>query len=553
MGTDQAGRLSLSGRLPVLTPGILILTFFFLGCARVAKPVADRPGPNILLIAADDLGYSDLGSYGGEIRTPHLDSLASRGIRFSRFHTAPMCSPTRAMLLTGTDHHISGVGRQNLRTEVFGYEGRLTDRVVALPILLKEAGYRTMIAGKWHLGLAAASNPSAHGFDQSFVLLEGVGNHFNGLGVFKENGESHYTENGRSASFPAGSYDTDFYTEKLIEYIGHSSPDTLPFFAMATFTSPHWPLQVDSTYSNPYRGRYDAGYESLRRARIAAMQELGLIAADVPIPKPHPDVRPWDSLSATEKMISARKMEIYAGMVANLDYNIGRLLSHLKVIGAYENTLIIFLSDNGAAGEDYYNDETIREYLHPRYDNSYENMGQATSLVSYGASWAEAGTGAFRYFKEYPTNGGILSPLIVAGAGITRGNTIYPGVVTVMDIAPTLYEAAGVNYPDTRKGSALYPLEGTSLMGYVGGRHSEVHGENYGFGLEHAGYTCYRKGPWKLVNWERPFSESDFGLFHSDTDPGETNDLKCAHPEKYEELLEAWRTFAREKRLQLPR
>ena len=527
--------------------------FLILSCSGTPTAVPASSGPNILILVADDLGYSDLGAYGGEISTPNLDTLASLGIRFSRFHTAPMCAPSRAMLLSGTDNHIAGMGRQNVSAPVFGYEGRLTDRVVSIPALLRKAGYHTYMAGKWHLGGSAEANPHAKGFEHSFVLLEGVGNHYNDRGIFKDHGQSNYTEDGKVATWPEGQYSTDLYTDKLISYINRYREDKKPFFAYAAYTSPHWPLQVDSIYWKKYKGLYNEGYEVLREKRFKSLKTAGMIPRQSVLPAVHPLVQPWSSLNTEQKAIEVRKMELYAGMVDNLDENIGRLLNYLKEIGEYENTLIIFMSDNGAAGEDYYNEESIQPHLNPYYNNEYESMGNEASLVSYGPPWAEACSAPFRYFKEYTTNGGILAPMILSGPMVSRQNTVHHGPVTVMDLAPTIYNATGISYPGQWEGHSLYPLQGVSLIPFASGRDSVVHPPDYGFGMEHSGYTMYRKGQWKINNSIRPFEEKNFELYHLDTDPGESNNLRKQAPEKYEELLEEWRSFAGETRLQLPR
>jgi arylsulfatase A-like enzyme len=521
-------------------------------CSGAQESAPAKKRPNILLLVADDLGYADIGCYGGIISTPHLDSLAASGIRFSRFHTAPMCAPTRAMLLTGTDNHIAGVGRQNLNTDVFGYEGELSSRAIPFPALLREEGYHTYMAGKWHLGLTSAANPHNKGFEHSFVMLEGVGNHYNGKGIFKD-GESRYTEDGKTTSWPDGRYSTDLYTDKLISYIDGNKGDSIPFFAMAAYTSPHWPLQADSIYRNKYSGKYDEGYEVHRERNLSRLKEAGLVPGDAVLPPAHDSVRPWDTLSAMEKKKESRKMELYAGMVENLDDNIGRILNYLKEIGEYKNTIIIFISDNGAAGEDYFNEEEIRDYIQPAYDNSIENMGSATSLVSYGAPWAEAGSAPFRYFKEFTSNGGIIAPFIIAGAGVTRKNEIYHGTVTVMDLAPTMLEATSTSYPERWNGNKPYPLEGRSVIPFAGGRQKVVHDHTYAFGMEHSGYTMFRKGDWKINNSSHPFDEARFELYRLTTDLAEKQDLRHEFPEKYAELLHEWQRFIRDKKVQLPR
>ncbi|MGB5387426.1 MAG: arylsulfatase [Eudoraea sp.] len=530
----------------------LLAIIGFTACSGTSEKAVIDTRPNILLLVADDLGYADLGCYGGDISTPNIDGLASSGIRFSRFHTAPMCAPTRAMLLTGNDNHIAGIGRQALSTQVFGYEGYITNRVATIPALLRKDGYHTYMAGKWHLGTGKEANPHEKGFEHSFVLLEGVGNHYNSQGLFKGIPVSHYTEDGKPAKWPEGSYSTDLYTDKLIEYIDQNKDDKRPFFAYAAYTSPHWPLQVDKAYWKKYEGRYDEGYDKLKEERLISLKKAGMIPENAVLPPAHPSIRPWNSLSDNEKKRETRKMELYSGMVDNLDVNIGRIVQHLKDIGEYENTLIIFMSDNGAAGEDYYNNPVIRPHINPYFNNNYETMGEANSLISYGPQWAEAGSSPFRYYKEYATNGGIIASMIMSGPMVEQQNVIANDFLTVMDIAPTLYDIAKINYPPEFNGNSLFPLKGKSLLSFISGKAEVIHTNDYVFGLEHSGNTMLRKGQWKITNFSDPFSLSAFELYNLDEDLGEMHDLKTSHPEKYQEMYQEWTNFASDIKVQLP-
>jgi arylsulfatase len=502
------------------------------------------------LIVADDLGYADIGCYGGDIATPIIDGLANNGIRFSRFHTAPMCAPTRAMLLSGNDNHIAGMGGQGLVTDEFGYEGRLTKRIVTIPELLREAGYYTCMAGKWHLGLDSVSNPHEKGFDHSFALLEGAGNHYNNHSALRA-GNSSYTEDGVSVAWKEGNYSTDFYTDKIIDYIDLNREYKQPFFAFAAYTSPHWPLQVDKKQWGKYKGCYDEGYEKLKERRLQSLKRIGMISDDAGLPPNHESVTPWDSLSEEEKLKEARKMELYAGMVDNLDHNIGRLIAYLKDIGEYDNTLIVFMSDNGAAYRDFINSDSLvalREY----YNDDYENMGRADSYISYGPQWAEAGTSPFRYFKDYATQGGINTPMIICGPHVSKRSEIYHGFTSVQDLAPTFYEVAGIAYPEIFEEREVYPLKGTSLLPYVSGKSIEIHSDDYVFAMEHYGHAMLRKGNWKITNFTRPFELENFRLYDLSTDIGEQTDLREAEPDKYDEMLREWAVFSDEIQLQIP-
>jgi arylsulfatase len=523
---------------------ILMMLFFCCIFFSCSEPNKEDLRPNIVLIVADDLGFGDISCYGGDIATPNIDGLAYNGIRFSGFHTAPMCAPTRAMLLSGNDNHIAGVGKQGRSSEEFGYEGKLTNRIVPFPSLLKDAGYHTYMAGKWHLGKSPDADPYNKGFERSFALIQGAGNHYNNQSALGK-GKSDYTENGDSTNWESGNYSTDFYTDKLIEYIDRNKDDGKPFFAYAAYTSPHWPLQVDKKNWSKFIGRYDDGYEKLREKRLEGLKKAGIIPEKTLAPPVHESVKSWNSLSEKEKLKEARKMELYAGMVDNLDFNIGRLIQYLKDIGKYENTFFVFMSDNGAAYRDFINAESykmLREY----YNDDYENMCNADSYISYGPQWAEAGSAPFRYFKDYATEGGTNTTLVISGPPVVRKNEIHHVFTSVLDLAPTFYDLAEISYPEIYQGNRVYPLRGNSLLPFLSGMRDKVHDEHYVFALEHYGNSMLRKGNWKITNYKTPFNIGNFELFDLTEDLGEQNDLKEHEPEKYEELLGEWKRFSEE-------
>jgi len=531
---------------------ICAFIFLFFACNPQIKNQKIPEKPNILLIVADDLGYADLGSFGGDIDTPNLDELALQGIRFSRFHAAPFCAVSRAMFLSGNNNHIAGMGVQGLNTDVVGYEGHLTDRIIPFPALLQKAGYSTFMAGKWHLGLRSEDNPHQKGFEHSFVLLESSGNHYSSKGIWEKSPISSYTEDGIETTWKEGEYSTDVYTDKLISYISQSQKENRAFFGFATYTSPHWPLQVDEKYWKKYEGRYDDGYEALKVKRFESLKKAGIIADDAVLPPSHPDIKAWDSLSPEEQKKEARKMELYAGMVDNLDYNVGRLINHLKETGQYENTLIVFMSDNGAAGEDFYNNKNYGPYLQENYSDEYAEMGKVNSYISYGPQWAEAGSSPFKYYKGFTTEGGMNSPMIIAGPGVENIGNINDSFLTLLDLAPTFFELAGVDYPNKWKGKAVKPLIGKSLIPLLSGKSNSIHDSTYVFGLEHGGYAMIRKGDWKILNIERPFLVENFQLINLKMDLAEQIDLKESYPEKYQEMLAEWESFSKEVGVVIP-
>ena len=514
------------------------------------------PRPNLLLIVADDLGFSDLGAFGGEIETPHLDRLAASGVRLTDFHSAPACSPTRAMLMTGTDPHLAGIGSMlEVALESFagapGYEGYLNERVVTLPELLRDAGYRTLMSGKWHLGETPTSTPHARGFERSFAFLPAGGSHY-GLGELNRFAtvESVYEENGRRVeSLPEDFYSSDYFATKLIEYLSEER-GAQPFFAYLSFTAPHYPLQAPVREIAKYRGRYAAGPDALRAARLHALKALGLCAADV---EPHPvvaDEPEWNALGSAERAWSARTMEVYAAMVDRMDQNVGRVIELLRARGELEHTLIVFLSDNGAEGAIVESmpiyGPIIAERVRKYYDNSLDNLGSRTSCCWYGPRWAQAATAPSRLHKAFTTEGGIRVPAFATGAGVSRRGEIADVFATAMDIAPTFLELAGVRHPESYGGRHVERLRGRSMAPWLGGRATVVHAPGTETGWELFGRRAIRRDRWKALSLPRPFGSGSWQLYDLARDPGEIRDLAGEQPEMLRELLQAWDRFVAE-------
>ena len=523
---------------------IFILVGLVTGCSNSGDNASTTSEPdnrpNILLIVADDLGYADLGVYGSKIQTPNIDGLAAQGVLFTRFHTAPSCAPTRAMLLSGNNNHVAGMARQGtigLAGVPFeGYEASLSDRIVPFPRLLNNAGYHTYSVGKWHLGLEPENSPNAAGFSRSFNLLDGAGTHFDAVGFF-EGGSTYRLDEGLT-EYPVGRYSTEVYTDQLIEFIEENKNDGKPFFAYAAYTSPHWPLQVPDEYLNRYAGFYDDGYDLLRGRRFESLKQAGIIPLESELPPRNQEITPWSDLTAEEQRHESRKMELYAAMVDNLDDHVGRLIDYLKANGLYDNTLIVFMSDNGAAAEDFYNIGPFVEYIQENFDNRYEKMGTAESFVSYGPQWAEAGSAPFQRHKGYTREGGIVAPMIIAGSGVAASGVIDRNYLTVMDFAPTFLEIAGAHYPDDESVSSIL---GESINRFLAGETDTVHDDDYVTTLFHGGRAYLRQGRWKISTLESPFDEEFFELHDLSVDPGEANNLAEVEPEKFDEMIELWR------------
>ena len=526
-----------------------VLVFAMLAATSMLAGAQDAR-PNILLIVADDLAYADLGAYGSDIRTPNIDALAAEGVLFTQFHASPLCATTRAMLLTGNNNTVAGLARQGsfpgpVVPGLYGYENRLPDRVAHLPRLMRDAGYRTYLAGKWHLGEAVEHSPWAAGFERSFAMKFGAGNHFDGTGI--RAADHQYFEDDRDADWPEGAYSTELYTDKLIGYLETDKDSDQPFFMMASYVSPHWPLQVPDEDLNLYAGRYDMGYDRLRERNFESLKAAGIIPADSLLPPRNPNIRPFAELAPAEQRREARKMELYAAMVENLDRHVGRLLDYLRANDLYENTLIVFMSDNGAAAEDFYYEGPFVDYIQANYDDSTERMGMRGNYVSYGPQWAEAGSAPFRLHKGFPTQGGMVAPMIVAGRGGARRGETTAVYTTVMDLMPTFLEIAGARYPDDK-----IPMRGESARAFLAAEAEAVHGEDYVTTLAYLQRAYVRQGDWKLMTLVQPFDERDFALYNLADDPGETTDLSARYPDKRAALLELWRRERRALGITLP-
>lgn len=523
--------------------------------SHAATP-AKQDRPNILLIMADDLGYTDLGSYGSEIATPNLDTLADTGVKMTQFYASPFCSPTRAMLMSGSDNHLVGFGDMS---ELMlpeqrgkpGYEGYLNERVVPLAQVLKDAGYRTLMTGKWHLGVPEEYSPATRGFEQSYALVHGGSSHWSDqAGIVAVDPvkppKAIYRENGKAVDVPKDFFSSDFFTTRLIDYIESGKDSGKPFFAYLAFTAPHWPLHAHDVDIARYEQRYKDGYDALRRERLERMKQLGLVAPDTPVFEGHPSWPKWDSLSEAEKASEARRMAVYAAMVDNMDQNIGRMLDYLKKTGQLDNTFIFFLSDNGADGNSVYDVARTREWIHKDMDNSIAHIGKSGSYAEYGPGWAQVGSTPFRLYKSFMYEGGIAVPAIAWGPGVKRG-AVKGAMAHVTDIAPTLYELAGTRHPGTEyQGKPVLPLRGKSMLPYLQGKAVAVRGEAETVGWELGGRKALRKGEWKIVFSNAPWGSNDWELFNIAEDRSESRNLAASNPQKLGEMLVAWRDYVRE-------
>ena len=509
--------------------------------------------PNIILIVADDLGFSDIGPFGGDIQTPVLDKISQESMNFSGFHVLPTCSPTRSVLLTGKDNHIVGLGVMDEMAYpalkgLPGYSGHLSEQVVTLPEILRQNGYHTYMAGKWHLGSGEGLIPHDKGFEESFALLGGGGSHYADQKPLSPLQAMDYIVNGKKlAKLPTDFYSTRNYTDTLITYIEKHKADHKPFFMYAAYTAPHDPLQAPKEYIEKYRGKFDKGWDSLRNLRLINLKALGIISKDVKDFAPS-GVPKWESLNAEKKKEYARNMEVYAAMVDYLDMSIGRIVNYLKQEGLYDNSMILFMSDNGANGAPAtaYPGNGDGKYL-GTFDNTVENQGLPGSLIDMGPGWAQASSSPLRLFKGFTSEGGIKAPLIIKmpSSVIKHEGQWNKSFVHVSDIMPTVLALAGVNYPQETKETPLKQPIGKSILPLLNGDTTVLSAEK-GMGWELFEGKAYIKGNWKILRLAKPFGTGSWQLYDIEKDPGEINDLSQQFPEKRDSLIRDWMKYAEE-------
>jgi arylsulfatase len=512
--------------------------------------LANEQRPNILLIVADDAGYADIGSFGGEIHTPNIDALAAAGLRFTQFTVNATCSPTRSMLLTGVDNHLAGLGNMaefmapNQKGKS-GYEGYINANVAPIPALLKEAGYNTYMAGKWHMGEEPEHFPAARGFMRDLTLIPGGGSHMDDMWGAK--GERQlYTFNGKPIeALRPGFFSSEDYTAAIINNIEENRGEGKPFFAYLAFQAPHDPFQLPAEWLDRYRGRYDQGYDETRAARIERMKTLGILGTNATIFPRLPTVPAWNDLPPEEKRKSARRMELFAAMVENMDANIGKLVGYLKTEGLYDNTVIIFLSDNGPEGN-------VMEKGPPWDNTNFEDWGKKGTFIQYGPAWAQVGAGPFRMFKGFVSEGGIRTPLIIAGKNVTGSGRIADAVVHVKDIPATILDAAGISHPETFEGRKVAPMEGKTLAPILSNESNSVRGPEDWLGWQLFGNRAIRQGDWKLLWLCQPFGASQWQLYNLKDDPGETKDLAAEEPAIRDRLVKHWDEYVKTNNVILP-
>lgn len=526
--------------LVALSPALLFISCKSGESSKDEKEVTSRESPNIILIMSDDMGYSDIGSYGGEVHTPNLDHLAEDGLKFTQFYNTARCCPTRASLMTGLYPHQTGIGHMtnppNSKFHDMGlesYRGFLNKNNVTIAEVLKKSGYHTYMSGKWHLGMETKNLwPLQRGFDHFYGILAGASNYFkpsSPRGITVDNEQIEITDRDY--------YTTDAFTDNAMKFIDQSQAhqDGNPFFLYLAYTAPHWPLQAPKEDIDKYRDRYNDGWQKIREERYQRMEEMGLIYENCELSDQ--DSVDWESLPKAKREEMSLRRAIYSAQIDRMDQNIGRLVNHLKEKGILNNTLLVFLNDNGACAEGGM-----------LGGGKAENLETKTGyFLSYGQAWANASNTPFRKYKHWLHEGGIATPLIIHWPDEIKNGKgeIIPQYGFLPDIMSTFVDVSGAEYPTNYNGHQIPPMEGESLLPLIKGNEGEIHTKPIFW--EHEGNKAVRLGNEKLVMEWKGKGKNKWELYDLAKDRSEEHDLAGEYPEKVKEMSEMWEKWAKEK------
>ncbi len=540
-----------------LRAGLAAVLLLHASAGALAADAASRP--NIVILLADDWGFTDVGAFGGEMATPNIDALAAKGVRFANFHVAGSCSPTRAMLQTGVSNHRAGLGNMPETIPPAhqgkpGYDAVLNNKVVTMAAQLRAAGYRTLFTGKWHLGKAADKLPGANGYDRAFALSQSGADNFENKPNLLLYEKADWTEDGKPAALKG--YSSTFIIDKTIGYIDEGRKGQ-PFLASVNFLANHIPVQAPDADIARYKGRYDSGWDALRETRRQGAIKAGVMPAGLPMVRMD-TTADWRALSAADKAQKARAMEAYGGMATAMDRELGRLVAHLKARGKYDNTVFVFLSDNGGEGIDpmALGNPINRWLVDMSYDIRPEQQGRPGSFTAIGTSFASAVSAPLRGYKFSASEGGMRVPLIIAwpGNSAVQQGAVAKGFAFVTDVAPTLLSLAGV-MPQHGEfaGRKVEPMTGFSLVPMLTGAAEAVHPAEQPLGYELSGNAVLFKGDWKLVKNLPPYGDGQWHLYDIVRDPGEARDMAKAEPARLAAMQADYAAFAaRDSVLEMP-
>ena len=520
-----------------------VLIFAQLTNGSPDKTTTSTSKPNILLIVADDMGFSDTSPYGGEIFTPNIANLAYQGAIFTNFHVAPTCTPTRAMLLTGRDNHDVGVGnmKELLADNQLGkpgYEGGLNSQAVTIATILKGAGYHTYMAGKWHLGQTKEQLPASQGFEDSVVLGEGGADNWEKKPYTPKYKAVHFYEGLREIELPPDFYSSKFYTDKLLSYIDKNVNDGKPFFGYLAYQAVHQPHQAPAEFTERYAWTYRVGWSAIKDIRYQRQVEIGLMPPGLELLS-MPGVPDWSSLSPDEQRMDAKRMAVYAGMLEYMDMSIGRVLTYLKDKNLLDSTVIVFMSDNGGEATELM--DNFPDYYRKNFDLTYERLGEKGTYSEYGPGWANVSMTPFSGFKIMTSEGGTRAPLIIRYPKKVGEGERTDAFACVLDIVPTLLDFAGVQ---TGKNPAT--LAGHTMAPLLDGSAKQIRDSNEVFVAEIAGNIALYRGDYKLVRNLPPFGDKQWHLYDLALDPIEANDLASTNPDLVKSLTAAYADYIKQ-------
>jgi len=500
--------------------------------------------PNVVLILIDDSSLMDLGVFGGEAQTPNIDRLAGKGILFSNMHASPVCSPSRAMLLTGTDSHLAGVANlpEFLPKEyqgIDGYGGVLNDRVQTIATRLKEVNYSTYAVGKWHLGHEANTLPPSKGFDRSFVLGGSGASNYDNHGYLPMKPLAHWYADGIEVELPEDFYSSKAYIDQVISFHQAEKNKENPFFAYIAFQAIHAPIQAPKEYVEKYKEVYRKGWNKLREDRFFKAKELGFIPENTPVSDPLSDLKKWDALSAKEQDAYVMSMAVTAGMLEAMDHHVGRYIEYLTEQGMMENTIFIVTSDNGPDGADY--KLSMPWALTHGYHRDYDAKGEKGYFGYLSPGWANGLSAPFSFFKYYTGEGGLRVPLIISGKGIPESKRT-DAFCFFTDIAPTIYDWVGIS---TAAKEGFAPITGKSMWPHMQDFGRAIYEDNEGVGLEAAGSSAYFLNGFKIVKNNIPLGDNAWHLYDIANDPTESVDLSSDRPDVLQKMLAEYEAYER--------
>ena len=531
---------------------VLYVTVFNILSMRALVSAQQSDRPNIVLLLADDLGYTDISPFGSEISTPNIARLATEGLSFTNYHTAGSCAPARAMLLTGVDSHRNGVPNipEALPAEQMAYDhyqGVLNDKVVTLANVLQAGGYHTYMTGKWHLGHTPELLPSARGFDRTIAMADTGADNWEQRTYLPIYDKANWYADGAEHTLPDDFYSSEYFIDKTIEFIASNAEDDQPFFAYVPFQAVHMPVQAPREFSDKYAGVYDEGWTVMRENRRLAAEEAGVIPEGTEAVVT-PGTLIWDNLTEEQRRHHARRMEVYAGMVDAMDMHIGRLMDYLESIGEYDNTIFVFTSDNGAEGSNIIlpnGGSALSPWFDiVGYNSNYETLGERNSWNAIGPSNATIAASPLTYYKFHANEGGLRVPLVMSGPGIGGQGGMTDEFVFVTDLAPTILNLVGVDIHDgSWLGREVEPIVGVDFSEFLAGASSQVHDDFDSIGYELGGNSALFKGDYKIVINRTGQSETEWHLFNIRTDPGEARDLAQEQPALLEEMLADYESY----------